>query len=346
MKDDIRKLKKIKLYYPFCKKIFSIPPNKQIDLILIYSFFVDKIILPPRDINNCLFIFNNKFIKELIHNDTIITTSSYDFIRDFKDLSEIYNIKIKTNKIVNLSIFRRDSNYQKKIYYETFINKAKILTNKIDLSFIKKDMFHEEVIKNIHKTSFDPAIKLYLQEIAYFAYHYGGKIGNKALIPYPYSNYKFFYSDLYDIFYSPYYIISFYKIANKKLGLSFKDVLYNAPKIVSFKWNYYRIFHERLNEFLEIYNYEEINKYININLSIVNNLDHIIYKIKNLKIYKEWIVLKFANFLISKIFGNYSILLEDLFEKFLFNKTMNLLFSKQNIFSFLDKELFNKVNNE
>lgn len=345
MKDDIRKLKQIKLYYPFCKKFFSISPNKQIDLILIYSFFVDKIIIPPRDLNNCLYIFNSNLIKELIYNDIIITTSSYGYIRDFKDLSKIYNIKIKNKQIGNLVIFKRDSNYQKKIYYETFIDKTKILSDNIDLSFIKKDISHEEVIKNIHKMNFKSDLKLYLREIAYFAYHYGGKEGNKALMPYPYSNYIFFNSDLYDIFYSPYYIISFYRIANKKLGLSFKDVLYNTPKIVSFKYNYYRIFCKKLNEFLKNYSYENVNEYINLNLDNKNIFDEVIYKIKYLKIYKEWIFLKFVNYIVSKIFDNYSILLEDLFEKFFSDKAKEF-FLQKNIFYFLDKELFDKVKNE
>lgn len=230
---SITSLNTVKIYYPFLwdrnsESCTSLMSNNHKKYIAYFSLFADQIIIPPRDLlGNLNAKINLKYLakdtigKLFIENEFLITTSGKVGARDFKDVCELYgeHALINTSPAIDMATYLRNENVQRQSYARYFIkelkNRGVIKGSGID-EFVSRYPTHSEVRQFIHTLDYPDNIKNMLNMQANYAYHYGGAVGNNAIVP-PYSRQD--KPPAYNPFYYFYFIEKFGERLEKKIGL-------------------------------------------------------------------------------------------------------------------------------
>jgi hypothetical protein len=217
MLTDIRQLGGRNIYFPFLDDKLGVKESvrSNADWLVFYTFFADRVLLPPsaafdgvNALSNLKMLRLIKPISVLAAEGAIVSTSSKQQVRDFRDLFEAYS-GITANRNLfpsDILVFGRDEYFQRKIYSDHL---AKRLPKKLSFSLsesrellrILAEMPRHEDFETLARASV-PRINSELSKFfieTRIAYFLGGAAGGNAITPPvwesdPHEHFDFFYS--------------------------------------------------------------------------------------------------------------------------------------------------------
>lgn len=218
MQADIRRLGGINIYFPFLDqkngKIASL--RQELDWIIVYTLFADRILFPPRSLFSGKFALQNlddltnfPILKYLTENGTLITTTTNQNIRDVADLFECYShLHAHGNFPLNeFSIYSRDDEFQKRVESDYVVDQIKKMddienTYREKIYLIASEMpnhinFVSKVVKSLPPGNIE--LKEKILRVLSAGYFFAGAKGNSAITPpihnqQPHEYFEFFYS--------------------------------------------------------------------------------------------------------------------------------------------------------
>lgn len=198
---DIRKIGGKSLYYPYLdsKDGLQRPLIAERRWLMLYSLFVDRIIITPSSVFAGEFAVKNladlcsvPWLAYLADTGQLVSTTSKDGVWDLRDLFESYSGLSKVSSLVlnrDLPIFSRDESYQREVYASHLTDTvARIATSglRIDAEVadaVKAKPRHADFVAAIPRISDVSEIQAALSEAAVVSYFFAGAKGNAAITP-------------------------------------------------------------------------------------------------------------------------------------------------------------------
>lgn len=356
-----------KLYYPYLRDKYDnhFPIEHQFDDILAYLLLVDKVILPPSHVfsneilkKNNNFLERNRLFQSLIANQKILITAVSQDFRDIFDVIEYYSgKKAKCKFYTNKDIFLRDVAKQKQAF-------CQLVSRKLDLNILLKKDTKSSILSfldssptksefdsfiSAHKVDFSNDEIKHLINYSQRGYHFGGVIGNDAIMP-PETFYEeeLFYNNLYERYFARFFKDLIEKKAKRRLSQLKTTHFLN---LINNLW----LFHSQYQEFSKLYekicyrveplltgkiniwkNYKQL---INATISTIigSSISFIVAQDFVTALYLGSVISFTINFLLS--YSRLIDLLTDVTEKF---------FKQSNLFDSYERELYfllNEFNN-
>jgi hypothetical protein len=198
---DIRKIGGRSLYYPYLdsKNGTQRPLIAERRWLLLYSLFVDRIIITPSSVFAGEFAVQNladlcsvPWLAYLADTGQLVSTTSKVDVTDLRDLFESYSGLSKANSLVlnrELPIFGRDESYQREVYADHLADTVvRMATSRFRIDAevadaVKAKPRHAEFLAAIPRISDVAEVQTALSEAAVVSYFFAGAKGNAAITP-------------------------------------------------------------------------------------------------------------------------------------------------------------------
>ena len=218
MQRDIRLQQGINIYYPYldAKDGHIRSLNEELDWLIAYSLFADKLLFPPRSIfsgryalQNLADLSSKPSLRSLVDTGALITTTTDPAIRDLRDLFDWYSGLPSTGslRINHFPIYSRDEQFQRRVASEHVVERIARLDDTYSLdrhaviSIANEMPNHSVLVAKVSSAVEGVSLEATneVSKILTDAYFLAGAKGNAAIVPpvigaQSHEHFEYFYS--------------------------------------------------------------------------------------------------------------------------------------------------------